>query len=198
MEVIFECVDKASKQKLNSKTFSTKLKPGYCFGMTIDWASTSLKLNGVNSLSMMSAGKWPIIQSSYEINKHKYNAPDEVGMISANGLVVKNGNGDGEAVPFNKDFKVLAAQLSRKVGTHIFILFGIPGAGAHFMGFRRVGSDNFLLAEFFDPNDALLRFSTEKEFEDYLAGYLDFTYNGKHAQDPEFNEYCGLSRVALA
>jgi hypothetical protein len=197
MKVIFECKS-ATGKLLNATKFSSKLKAGYCFGMSIDWAKTSLRLNGVKALSMLDPGKWPIIQSSYEMNQHAIGAPDEVGMIKANGLEVTNGGGNGEAVPFNTDFAVLAQQLAGKLGTHIFILFGAPGAGAHFMGFRRAGVGVFLLAEFFDPNDALVSFDSELEFQNYLAGYLQFTYAGQHAGDPTLNQYCGLPCVTLS
>jgi hypothetical protein len=197
MKVIFECKS-GTGTPLNAKKFSTKLKPGYCFGMTIDWARTSLKLNGVKALNMLDPGKWPIIQSAYEMNQHKLGAPDEVGMIAANGLDVNNGDGKGEEVIFNRDFKVLAQQLAGKVGTFIFILFGEPGAGAHFMGFRRKGVGEFLLAEFFDPNDGLISFASELEFREYLGGYLDHAYAGRQPPVPALDQYCGLSQVTLA
>jgi hypothetical protein len=197
-KVVFKCIDEKSGDKLNAMSFSTKFKPGYCFGMSIDWARTSLKRDGVKGLDMLDPGKWALIQSAYEINLFRQRGPDEVGAITANGLKVVNGGGNGEPVVFNKDFKLLARQLVVKVGTFIFILFGLPGTGAHFMGFRRKGVSRLLLAEFFDPNDALVSFDSEQEFEDYLGWYLDYMYNGKDPGDPTLNEFCGLSQVELA
>lgn len=195
MRVIFECLNKG-KKPLNAQKFSGKLKPGYCFGMTLDWAKTSLRLNGVKALAQLDAFKWPIIQSSYEINQHSGagdRVPDEAGMIKANGLRILNGSGNGAEVPFNQNFRTLATQLAAMAGTSIFILFGAPGAGAHFMGLRNDGA-----YEFFDPNDALVSFGNQLEMENYLAGYLDFTYNGKHPNDPTLNDFCGLSQVSLS
>jgi len=211
VKVIFECLDKG-KNSLNARAFSTKLTPGYCFGMTIDWARTSLELDGVRVLSLLHPFKWGIIQSSYEMNQHKHGnvvnqfaaeaVPDEVGMIKANGLDVLNGGGNGEPVIFNGDFNVLAHELAQKVGTFIFILFGLPGVGAHFLGIRRKGIGQFLLAEYFDPNDALFSFANEREFETFLAGHLNHNYNGRMRDDgkacPVLNNFCGISEVRLS
>jgi hypothetical protein len=193
--VIFECKAKESSGTmvpLNAKKFSSKFKAGYCLGMSIDWAKTTLTLGEVKCLAMMHPGEWPIIQTAYEVAARfeSHGGPDAISAIEGNGLTVTNYDGDakGNEIPFNRDFHVLGPHLASRVGTYIIYLGGGPGGGGHFMGFRRKGAGTFIIAEWFDPNDCLMRIDSETDWADYIEGMLNYSYDN-------LREYCCIAQV---
>jgi hypothetical protein len=200
--VVFECkVRDRSGQVvlLNSKTFSSKFSPGYCLGMSIDWAKTTLTIGEVKALALMHPVEWPVIQSAYEVAAKLHgNNPDAISAIEGHGLTVTNFDGPdskGNEIPFNHDFQVLAQQLATRVGTYITYLGGGPGKGGHFMGFRRKGAGTFIMGEWFDPNDCLMRVDTEREWAGYIEGTLDYSYSGGPTSHGDLREYCCIAQV---
>jgi hypothetical protein len=185
--------------KLNSKIYSSKFSAGYCLGMSIDWAKTTLTMGEVKTLGMLHRWEWPIIQSAYlQAGNTSPTGGDAIGAIEGNGLTVTNADAPGykgNEIPFNKDFNVLAQQLATRVGTYIMFLAGLPKKGSHFFGFRRLGAVNFSVAEWFDPNDCLMRVTTQAEWAPYIAGMLQYGYSGNETSHGKLDEFCIIAQV---
>lgn len=203
VNVVFEClkVDKrtGASAKLNSVKFSSKMDPGYCLGMSVDWARTTLTVGAVKSLDALHPMEWPIIQSAYEVaSRLSRGGPDAIGAIEGNGLEVTNfdaPDAKGNEIPFNQDFHTLSVQLAGLVGTYIVYLGGGPGGGGHFMGFRRLGAGGFILGEWFDPNDCLMQVTSGADWQPYIEGMLNHAYSGRPTSHCDLRQYCCVAKV---
>ena len=62
------------------------------------------------------------------------------------------------------------------------------------MGFRRLGDGNFILGEWFDPNDCLMEVTAQADWRPYIEGMLAHSYAGKGVC-PDLRKYCCIAKV---
>ena len=63
------------------------------------------------------------------------------------------------------------------------------------MGFRRKGDGAFILGEWFDPNDCLMRINAEAEWRQYIAGMLNYSYSDSTTSHVDLRQYCCIAQV---
>jgi hypothetical protein len=203
MQTLYRC--EAGGRNLNSTRFSNVLKPGYCLAMTISWAKAALVTPGVASLYkplMQDFAFWNIIQTNYEINKssEKDAALRAVKTLEANGLKLL-GDRPGQIELQGAFFNFVDQVLVDAEGTFLLLISGAPGKGAHFLGWRRVGTPPNLVLEFFDPNYGCLAAQpneTAASVKRAVHNHLDHFFAGRHADDPKFTDLCNYFLVDRA
>jgi hypothetical protein len=114
---------------------------GMCLAISCDWAKTSLQYRGVTLRGQLNPGRWPIIQSAYQLGARvgsQFQRAQRA--IEASGLTVVTAVSVAAG-----DSEVVADRLRQVAGHCIFCMIE---NGGHAMGYRyEAGS-----AEFVDPD----------------------------------------------
>ena len=176
----------------NDFKFARHLEAGYCFGMSCDWALTSLKSprsGGVKYAGALTRAKWIIGQTAYETN----NGLTDAKLVTGMGL--KTASYQKRATV---NFRSACNHIRTLVGTYVFCIEG-PGGG-HAMGYRYMRTSDVLgraggSLQWFDPNLGLYSFSSSDDFVAGAAPILEQLYGSGESVNDRLRDHYEMFEV---